>query len=71
MKKYDLFKLLLLLFTLDSLAGCSSYTKQPDIKHWHGKNVHKLEKEYVTPSAPSGTVTHRHGKNFHKLEKTQ
>lgn len=71
MKKFYLFKILLLFFAVDMIAGCSSYTMPPGTKHWHGKNFHKIAKEPVSPPSSPGTVKHWHGKNLHKIETTQ
>lgn len=69
MKKFYL--ILLLLSTVNIIVGCSSSTMPPSTKHWHGKDYHKVENDYVSPPSSPNAIKHRHGKDFHKIETTQ
>lgn len=66
-QKSYLLKIFLLIFVFEIIAGCTSTPMEPGVKHWHGKNLHKIEKVNVSP-IPAGTRRHWHGKNLHKIE---
>lgn len=71
MKKLSLFKTFLLLLVINIIVGCSSSTIPADIKHRHGKDYHKIEKDYVSAPSSSDAIKHKHGKDLHKIETSQ